>query len=64
MDVEDKEWHTHVLSSISASVLTYIQDSYPAIQWNAEIEAYSTAKMFTSEQIEKFFIDACIPSTS
>jgi hypothetical protein len=62
MDVDQKEWHTHVLSSISASVLTQIQEDYPKTHWDAEIEAYSTAKTFTSAQIEKFFKDACLSS--
>ena len=62
MDVDQKEWHTHVLSSISASVLTQIQEDYPKTHWDAEIEAYSTARMFTAAQIEKFFKDACLPS--
>ena len=62
MDVDQKEWHTHVLSSISASVLTAIQEDYPKTHWYAEIEAYSTAKTFTSAQIESFFKDACLPS--
>ena len=60
MDVDQKEWHTHVLSSISASVLTHIQEDYPKTHWDAEIEAYSTAKTFTSAQIESFFKDACL----
>ena len=62
MPVDDKDWHEYVLSSISASVLTQIQEDYPKTHWNAEIEAYSSAKMFTSAQIESFFKDACLPS--
>ena len=63
MPVDDKDWDKYVLSNISASTLTHIQEGYEEAHWNAEIEAYSAARMLSSNQVREIFNDACVPST-
>jgi len=63
MPTTDEDWDEVILNNLSARTLTYIQDNYKAAHWDAEIEAFSSAKMFTSAQIHSFFNRACVPST-
>jgi len=62
MPVDDEDWDKYVLSNISARTLNHIHDGYPETHWNAEIEAFSAARMLSSEQMNELFINSCVPT--
>ena len=54
------DWNHHIMSSLTPRLVSMIKENYPYYAWNAEFEAYASAKNLTATQIKQLFIKACV----
>ena len=54
------DWQELVTDHLTPRKIRWIKENYPRPMWDAEIEAFSAAKMLTASEIKQLFTKACI----